>query len=79
MSNKSKKPASPAPSPTQKRSHKFPIGAFVVMDGGANNQASFKITGHMPDGGAGPQYRIKSERESYERVTTESRLAPLQR
>ena len=48
------------------------------MNGGAE-QPSFKVTGHLPDGGSGPQYRIKSERENYERVTTESRLFPVQK
>jgi hypothetical protein len=61
---------------TPTRSHKFSIGAFVVMNGGSD-QASFRVTGHLPDGGSGPQYKIKSERENYERVTTESRLFPV--
>jgi hypothetical protein len=79
MSDNPRKPASSATfRPTPARSHKFSIGAFVVMNGGAE-QPSFKVTGHLPDGGSGPQYRIKSERENYERVTTESRLFPVQK
>jgi len=53
--------------------HKFPIGAFVSLIGRAE-QATFKITRQLPDGGGGLQYRIKSEREDYERVATEALL-----
>ncbi|MCI4678410.1 hypothetical protein K9U39_04580 [Rhodoblastus acidophilus] len=77
MSNYPKKPAADPPSrPLRSLSHKYSIGSVVVLSGGSD-QTAFKITRHLPDGGSGPQYRIKSERENYERVTTESRLTPL--
>jgi hypothetical protein len=79
MSSHPKKPATEAaPRPPHPRSHKFTIGAIVALNGGAE-QASFKVTGHLPDGGAGPQYRLKSERENYERVAPETRLTLLQK
>jgi hypothetical protein len=54
--------------------HKFVVGALVTMVG-ASEQTMFKVTRLLPDGGSGLQYRIKNERENYERVTIEPLLA----
>ncbi|MEF3365332.1 hypothetical protein V3H18_02160 [Methylocystis sp. 9N] len=35
----------------------------------------FRVTGHLPDGGSGLQYRIKRDRDGQERVAGESTLA----
>jgi hypothetical protein len=57
-------------------SHKFPIGARVIQKFGAHTVLdSFRVTGHLPDGGSGLQYRIKRDRDGQERVATESALA----
>lgn len=58
--------------------HKFGIGNFVSLIGRAE-QATFKVTRQLPDGGSGLQYRIKSEREDYERVATEALLTLVRR
>lgn len=57
-------------------SHKFAVGTFVSLIGRAE-QATYKVTRQLPDGGSGPQYRIKSEREDYERVAFEALLDPV--
>jgi hypothetical protein len=59
-------------------SHKFGVGTFVSLIGRAE-QATFKITRQLPDGGSGPQYRIKNEREDYERVAFEALLNPVRK
>jgi hypothetical protein len=59
-------------------SHKFGVGTLVSLIGRAE-QATFKITRQLPDGGSGPQYRIKSEREDYERVAFEALLNPVRK
>jgi hypothetical protein len=75
MSDHPKKSASDAPAcPATSRSHKYSIGSLVEMVG-RTDHTSFKITSHLPDSGSGPQYKIKSERESFERVTPEWRLS----
>jgi hypothetical protein len=53
--------------------HKYSVGNVVSLIGRAE-QATFKVTRQLPDGGSGLQYRIKSEREDYERVATEALL-----
>lgn len=55
--------------------HKFRIGAYVLCKIGVRaEKASFRVTGLLPDGGAGFQYRVKGERDGVERVVTESSL-----
>lgn len=39
-----------------------------------SEKASFRVTGLLPDGGSGFQYRVKGERDGVERVVTESSL-----
>jgi hypothetical protein len=75
---KSRKPsADPAGPNVVLTRHKFSTGTFVTLLGKPANL--FKVTRLLPDGGAGLQYRIKSEREDYERVAAESQLAAAQR
>lgn len=71
--NPRKREAETAPRNDLNAGHKFTIGTVVSLIGRAE-QATFKITRQLPDGGAGLQYRIKSEREDYERVATEGLL-----
>lgn len=55
--------------------HKFAIGALVLHKVGAQTESgSFKVTRHLPDGGQGLQYRIRSERDGHERVAIESAI-----
>jgi hypothetical protein len=61
---------------TVAESHKFSVGSFVSLIG-RSEQATFKVTRQLPDGGSGPQFRIKSEREDYERVAFEALLDPV--
>lgn len=57
--------------------HKFRVGAHVLHRTGVRSEnASFRVTRQLPDGGAGLQYRIKGERDGLERVVTESSLEP---
>ncbi len=58
--------------------HKFALGTFVTLVG-KSEQTLFKVTRLLPDGGSGLQYRIKSEREDYERVAIEPLLAAARR
>ncbi|MCW2286741.1 hypothetical protein M2323_004501 [Rhodoblastus acidophilus] len=53
--------------------HKFAPGAHVVLEG-KSDDAVFKVTRLLPDGGSGLQYRIKNEQEGYERVAVERLL-----
>jgi hypothetical protein len=55
--------------------HKFALGAHVLFRVGAlSRQETFKVTRLLPDDGTGFQYRIKGEREGFERVVKESAL-----
>jgi hypothetical protein len=55
--------------------HKFALGAHVLFRVGVQSrQEHFKVTRLLPDDGAGFQYRIKGEREGFERVVKESSL-----
>ncbi|TLG73704.1 hypothetical protein [Methylocystis sp. B8] len=56
-------------------SHKFPIGVRVIQKFGApKGTDSFHVTHHLPDSGAGLQYRMKRDRDGQERVSIESSL-----
>ncbi len=58
--------------------HKYPVGASVLIGlDGRTEKTPFKITRHMPDGGHGFQYRIKSDRDGQERIVTEAILEQL--
>ncbi|QGM99926.1 hypothetical protein [Methylocystis parvus] len=55
--------------------HKFELGVHVVCKPGpfaANGY--FRVTRHLPDGGYGLQYRIRSDRDGHERVVAENAL-----
>lgn len=55
--------------------HKFSVGAYVLHAVGVRStKETFKVTRLLPDGGDGFQYRIKGEREGFERVVTESTI-----
>ncbi|PWB81514.1 MAG: hypothetical protein C3F11_15045 [Methylocystaceae bacterium] len=55
--------------------HKFRIGAHVLCRIGVRaEKAPFRVTGLLPDGGSGFQYRVRGERDGVERVVTESSL-----
>lgn len=61
--------------------HLYAVGQAVwLKDGfGPRSQASgvYHITGTLPPKGAFPQYRIRSEEERHERVTTQDNLEPV--
>ncbi len=55
--------------------HKFDVGAPVSFRAGPSGERGYyKVTRHLPDGGQGLQYRIRSERDGQERVCTENAL-----
>jgi len=55
--------------------HKFAVGAYVLHSVGVRStKETFKVTRLLPDEGDGFQYRIKAEREGFERVVRESAL-----
>ncbi|HEY8125884.1 MAG TPA: hypothetical protein VIF88_10740 [Methylocystis sp.] len=65
----------PAQRMTAVPSHKFAIGVRVIQKfGAATGTDSFSVTRHLPDAGAGLQYRMKRERDGQERVAVESAL-----
>jgi hypothetical protein len=53
--------------------HKFTLGVRVSYHG-APGSGLYRVTRHLPDGGQGLQYRIRSERDGQERVVVESAL-----
>jgi hypothetical protein len=59
--------------------HKYEVGQVVSFTPGAlNPEASlglYEIVRHLPPQGADNQYRVKSVRDSHERVVRESQLA----
>ena len=55
--------------------HKFPVGSYVLYQADLRSRKeTFRVTRLLPDNGAGFQYRIKGEREGFERVVMESSL-----
>ena len=79
MHDKSQKPTADHARPNvPSAAHKFALGTFVTLVG-KSEQTLFKVTRLLPDGGSGLQYKIKSEREDYERVAIEPLLAPARR
>lgn len=58
--------------------HRFSVGQTVRIKGGfgrlANSEGLYHVTGTLPPAGESPQYRIRSDDESHERVTTEDTL-----
>lgn len=57
------------------RAHKFELGVHVTCRPGPFAASGyFRVTGHLPDGGHGLQYRIRSDRDGHERVVAENGL-----
>jgi hypothetical protein len=55
--------------------HKFSVGAHVAFNPGHSGERGyFRVERHLPDGGHGLQYRIRSERDGQERVVIETTL-----
>jgi len=58
--------------------HRFDIGQAVYLrEGFGRNQLSsdmFHITGRLPSEGGLPQYRIRGDKEAYERMVTQDRI-----
>lgn len=63
------------------RPRKFEVGQAVrlrtVHGSSSNRTAIYLITDTLPPKGIYPQYRIKSEGERYERITTQDNLVPV--
>ncbi|HEV7253488.1 MAG TPA: hypothetical protein VGN97_10390 [Mesorhizobium sp.] len=61
-------------------SHGFAVGQAVRLKSTLGMAAGatdlFRVTGTMPPRDGSPQYRIRNEAESYDRVTTEDALEP---
>ncbi|WP_395450477.1 hypothetical protein ACHMW7_12125 [Aminobacter sp. UC22_36] len=69
----------PATAPrTEKPSHRFAIGQMVRIKSrigmAVKDVETFHVKATLPAKDGSPQYRIRSDRESHERVTTEDNL-----
>ena len=53
--------------------HKFAVGLHVSLQGSPVS-GLYRVTRHLPNGGQGLQYRIRSDRDGQERVVLESAL-----
>lgn len=61
--------------PAVVKSHRFEVGGMVAFRASpVAERLHFRVTRHLPDGGQGLQYRIRSERDGHERVVLESSL-----
>lgn len=62
----------------EKPSHRFEIGQIVLMKSRRDLQTKaaerFHIKGTLPVKDGSPQYRIRSDEENHDRVTTEDNL-----
>lgn len=57
--------------------HKFELGVHVACKPGPfAARGCFRVTRHLPDGGHGLQYRIRSDLDGHERVVSENALEP---
>lgn len=61
--------------------HVFEVGQTVRLKGGAarlaNSGGLYRVTRTLPPVGDAPQYRIRSEDDAHERVTTQDSLEPV--
>ncbi len=56
-------------------SHKYAVGASVTCAMGYRSEkALFRVVRHLPDGGQGLQYRLKSVSDGHERMAFEAAL-----
>lgn len=66
------------PTRCETATHLFTVGQAVRLRSGFRGRLHFAgiyhITGTLPPTGDSPQYRIRSDGEHYERVTTQERL-----
>ncbi|OJG00107.1 hypothetical protein AX760_00835 [Pararhizobium antarcticum] len=64
--------------PSQSRLHRFSVGQKVRMKStvglSLRDETIFRILATLPVRDGSPQYRVRSEGETYERVTTEDNL-----
>lgn len=65
--------------PREDAAHAFAIGQSVRLKGGFGRTPSeiFQVTATLPPRANSPQYRIRSEEERHERVTTQDDLEPV--
>lgn len=70
-----------APTRSDPPTHLYAVGQAVRLKGGfgrlALNTDIFHVTGRLPPKGGSPQYRIRSDAERFERVTTQDNLEPV--
>ncbi|SBW02121.1 conserved hypothetical protein [uncultured Alphaproteobacteria bacterium] len=63
---------------SRRTAHAFAIGQPVRLKGGfarlANSNGVYRVTRTLPLTGGSPQYRIRSEDDAHERVTTQDNL-----
>ncbi len=62
-----------AAKPISAAAHKFSVGLHVSYRGQSGVKL-YRVTRHLPDGGQGLQYRIRSDDDGHERVVIESAL-----
>ncbi|MDQ0394525.1 hypothetical protein [Labrys monachus] len=79
MTAKTTLPSGAHPDRRATGSHLFAVGQLVRLRHGHGSRSGaadlYRITAVLPPGeNASPQYRIRSDGESHERVTTEDRL-----
>ena len=71
-------PRNPRPIRSEAATHLFTTGQVVRMKGGfglpSQSAAIYRITSTLPPRGSSLQYRIRSDAEHYERVTTQDSL-----
>ncbi|WP_337918712.1 hypothetical protein [Pseudaminobacter soli (ex Zhang et al. 2022)] len=71
----------PRPIRRDPTTHLFTVGQAVRLKGGFGQTSQFadiyRITGTLPARGESPQYRIRSDDERHERVTTQDSLEPV--
>jgi hypothetical protein len=71
----------PRPIRRDPTAHLFNVGQAVRLKGGFGQPFQsaeiYRITGTLPPRGESPQYRIRSDDERHERVTTQDSLEPV--
>ena len=66
---------------TPSSTHLFVVGQTVRLRGGftgaSRSAETYRITATLPPGNNSPQYRIRSDNEPHERVSTQDSLEPV--